>query len=347
MEKVFAVSQSPHLRDALDSRGVMRAVALALAPAALGGFYFFGARSLVIIAIAVASAVAAEAACQAAIKRKITVADGSALVTGVLLAFNLPPGVPYWLPVAGSVFAIGVAKVPFGGLGYNLFNPALAARAFLMASWPAYMTAAWIAPARGSLSGTSGINAITEATPLGVFRMARGILADPSSSPAEMGMAADNLKYLYSSGSLKNLFFGNVGGSIGETSALLLAIGAAYLLARRVISWRIPVSYLATVALLAWMLGGQGMFHGSPLFHLLSGGLMLGACFMATDIVTSPVTPRGKLLFGIGCGIFTSVIRLKGGYPEGVSYSILMMNMTVPLIDRFTRPRILGEVRKG
>lgn len=343
MQKALTVSESPHLRDTLDTRGVMWAVVLALAPASLGGFYFFGARALAVIAIAASSAVLGEAACQAATKRSITVADGSALVTGILVALVLPPGVPYWLPVAGSVFAIAVAKVPFGGLGYNLFNPALAARAFLVASWPAYMTAAWVAPARGSLSGTSEIGAITEATPLGVFRMARGVLADSLSSPADLAGAVDNLKHLCSAGSLKNLFFGNVGGCIGETSALLVAIGAAYLLARRIISWRIPVSYLATAALLAWVFGGQGMFRGSPLFHLLSGGLMLGACFMATDIVTSPVTARGKVIFGIGCGVLTSVIRLKGGYPEGVCYSILVMNMTVPLVDRFTRPRILGR----
>lgn len=347
MEKAFAVSPSPHLRDSLTSRSIMWAVVLALAPAVLGGFYFFGARALVVIAIAGSSAVATEAACQAAIKRRVTIADGSALVTGILVALVMPPGVPYWLPVAGSVFAIAVAKVPFGGLGHNLFNPALAARAFLVASWPAYMTAAWITPSRGTLSGISGMGAITEATPLGAFRIARGILADSLCTAGDLGTAADNLKYLYSTGSLKNLLFGNVGGSIGETSVVLLAVGAVYLLARRIISWRIPVSYLATVAVLTWVFGGRGMFGGNPLFHLLSGGLVLGACFMATDVVTSPVTPRGKLIFGIGCGIITSVIRLGGGYPEGVCYSILMMNMTVPLVDRFTRPRILGEAGKG
>jgi electron transport complex protein RnfD len=208
------------------------------------------------------------------------------------------------------------------------------------------MTAAWIAPSRGTLSGTSGLAAITEATPLGALRYARGVLADSLSAPSEVEAAAGNLRLLYSGETLKNLFFGNVGGSVGETSVLLLAVGAAYLLARRIISWRVPVSYLGTVGLLSWALGGQGAFHGNALFHLLSGGLVLGACFMATDIVTSPVTPRGRIIFGIGCGIITSMIRLRGGYPEGVCYSILIMNMTVPLIDRSTRPRILGEKRK-
>jgi len=345
MKQVLTVSPSPHLRDNLDIRGVMYAVVLALVPAAAGSIYFFGLRALVVIVVASLSAVITEAACQRAIGRKITVADSSALVTGILLAFTLPPGVPYWLPAVGSVFAIGIAKLPFGGLGYNPFNPALAARAFLLASWPVYMTAAWIAPSRGSLSGTMGTNAITGATPLGVFRMARHILADPSSSFQRVALANDNLKYLYSGDSLKNLFFGNRGGSIGETSVLLLSIGAAYLLIRRIICWRIPVSYLLTVALMAWIMGGQGLFHGNALFHVLSGGLVLGACFMATDPVTSPVTPGGRLIFGFGCGVITSVIRLKGGYPEGVCYAILIMNITVPLIDRLTRPRIFGEVK--
>jgi electron transport complex protein RnfD len=347
MEPSLKVSQSPHLRDTLTAQGMMWAAVLALAPAAAGGFYFFGTRAVALVAISVLSAVVVEASLQAATGRKVTVADGSAVVTGILLAFNLPPGVPYWLPMVGSAFAVAVAKMPFGGLGYNLFNPALAARAFLVASWPVHMTSAWIAPARGSLSGTAGISAVTEATPLGVFRMARGVLGDPASSAGDLAAAAENLRYLSSSDSLKNLFLGNVGGCIGETSVLLLAIGAMYLLARRVISWRIPFCYLATVAVLTWALGGQGAFRGSPVFHLLAGGLMLGACFMATDPVTSPVTPRGRMVFGIGCGILTSMIRLKGGYPEGVSYSILIMNMTVPLIDRLTRPRILGEARRG
>jgi electron transport complex protein RnfD len=342
MDLRLTVSPSPHIRDGLDIRAVMYAVIVALIPASAGAVYFFGLRALIVIVLAAISAVVTEAACQKAMKRKVTIADGSALLTGVLLAFNVPPGVPYWLPVVGSAFAIGIAKIPFGGLGYNPLNPALAGRAFLMASWPVYMTTTWLAPSRGSLSG---ISAITTATPLGVFKYARGILDNPASGVDEVSRATSYLGDLYSTSSLKNLFFGNVGGCVGETSALLLLAGAAYLMIRRIITWRIPVSYIATTALLTWILGDKGAFSGNPLFQILSGGLILGAFFMATDMVTSPITPKGQLLFGVGCGLLTSIIRLKGGYPEGVSYSILIMNITVPLIDRYTRPRKLGEVR--
>jgi electron transport complex protein RnfD len=337
MAPKLAVTPSPHLRDGLDIKGVMYAVVIALVPAAAGAVYFFGLRALVIIILACVSAIAVEAACQVAMKRKVTIADGSALVTGLLLAFNVPPGVPYWLPVLGSAFAIGIAKIPFGGLGYNPLNPALAGRAFLLASWPVYMTTAWTAPSRGTLSG---IDAMTGATPLGVYRVAQSLAAD---NPGR----AQLLDELYSGSSLKNLFFGNVGGCIGETSVLLLLVGAVYLMVRKIICWRIPLSYIATVAFMTWAMGGKGPFDGYPLFHVLAGGLVLGAFFMATDMVTSPVTPRGKLVFGIGCGVLTSIIRLKGGYPEGVSYSILIMNIAVPLIDRYTRPRKLGEVKVG
>jgi electron transport complex protein RnfD len=343
MELKLAVTPSPHIRDGVNIKAVMYAVVIALVPAAAGAVYFFGLRALVIIALAGVSAVLTEAVCQKAMKRRVMIADGSALLTGVLLAFNVPPGVPYWLPVVGSAFAIGIAKIPFGGLGYNPLNPALAGRAFLTASWPVYMTAAWIAPSRGSLSG---ISAITTATPLGVYKYARGLLVDPASGAEEVSRAASYLSELYSASSLRNLFFGNIGGCVGETSVLLLLVGAAYLMIRGIIGWRIPASYIGTVALLTWLMGGKGAFDGNPLFHILSGGLILGAFYMATDMVTSPITARGQLIFGFGCGLLTSIIRIKGGYPEGVSYSILIMNITVPLIDRYTRPRKLGEARK-
>jgi electron transport complex protein RnfD len=343
MKTPLTVTPSPHIRDGIDIKSVMYAVVVSLVPAAAGAVYFFGLRALVIIVLASVSAVLTEAVCQKAMKRRVTVADGSALVTGILLAFNVPPGVPYWLPVVGSVFAITIAKIPFGGLGYNPLNPALAARAFLLASWPVSMTAAWVAPSRGSLSG---ISAITTATPLGVFKYARGLLVDPGSGAETVSRASAYLGELYSGPSLRNLFLGNVGGCVGETSVLLLLIGAAYLLIRRIICWRIPLSFIGTVALMTWIMGGKGAFDGYPLFHMLSGGLMLGAFFMATDMVTSPMTARGKLIFGVGCGIITSIIRILGGYPEGVSYSILIMNITVPLIDRYMRPRKLGEVKQ-
>jgi electron transport complex protein RnfD len=340
MEGKLVVSPAPHLRDRMDVKSVMYAVVLAMLPACVGAVYFFGLRALFIIVFAAAAAVLTEAALQKATGKKITVADGSALVTGILLAFNVPPGVPYWLPVAGSVFAIAIAKIPFGGLGYNPLNPALVGRAFLMASWPVYMTAAWVPPLRGTLSG---IDAITDATPLHVYRTANLIFADPGAGADQIAQATSYLNQLYSAASLKNLFFGNVGGCVGETSALLLLVGAGYLMIRGIINWRIPGTYIGTVAVLMWVLGGRTPFTGNVLFQILSGGLILGAFFMATDMVTSPVTPRGQLIFGFGCGLLTSIIRLKGGYPEGVSYSILIMNITVPLIDRFTRPRKFGE----
>jgi electron transport complex protein RnfD len=308
----------------------------------VGAVYFFGMRALFIIVFASAAAVLTEFALQKATGRKVAIADGSALITGMLLAFNVPPGVPYWLPVAGSVFAIAIAKIPFGGLGYNPLNPALVGRAFLTASWPVYMTAAWVPPARGTLSG---INAITEATPLGVYRISNLILADRAAGVDDIARATEYLNELYSMSSIKNLFFGNVGGCLGETSALLLLVGAAYLMIRGIINWRIPGTYIGTVAVVMFALGGREAFTGNVLFQVFSGGLILGAFFMATDMVTSPVTPRGQIIFGIGCGLLTSIIRLKGGYPEGVSYSILIMNITVPLIDRFTRPRKFGEER--
>ena len=342
MDSSLVISPAPHIRDRTGVKGVMYAVVLALIPACAGAVYFFGLRALYIIVFASASAVLTELALEKATGTKVTVADGSALVTGVLLAFNVPPGVPYWLPVAGSVFAIAIAKMPFGGLGYNPLNPALAARAFLTASWPVYMTAAWVPPARGTLSG---ISAITEATPLGVCRIASTALADKAAGMDQVAQATAYLNELYSTASIKNLFFGNVGGCVGETSALLLLIGAAYLMVRGIINWRIPGAYVGTVALIMWVFGGRGLFTGNVLFQMLAGGLILGAFYMATDMVTSPVTPRGQIIFGLGCGVLTSIIRLKGGYPEGVSYSILIMNITVPLIDRYTRPRKFGEVR--
>jgi electron transport complex protein RnfD len=345
MAEPFAELPAPHLRDRITTRNIMYSVVLALLPAALGSFYFFGLRALALVAVASASGVASEAAFNLATRRRLGVADGSALVAGMLLAFTLPPGVPYWMAAVGAAFAMVVVKGLFGGLGYNLLNPALAARAFLMACWPAHMTASWLEPARGTLSGISGVDAITTATPLGALKIAQGMLGDPSGSLQDVALATKNIGYLYSSGSLKNLVFGNVGGCLGETSALLIAIGGVYLIARRIVSWAVPVSFIATVGLVTWMLGGEGIFQGNPLFHILSGGLLLGAFFMATDTVTSPIAWRGKLIFGFGCGALTSIIRLMGVFPEGVCYSILLMNVTVPVLDRLTRRRIFGDMR--
>jgi electron transport complex protein RnfD len=338
-ESQLNVSVSPHLRDSATVSKIMWSVVLALAPALLGAIYFFGLGALWLVLIGVVSAVATEAICQKIRRKPIAISDGSAVVTGILLAYCLPPGVPWWLPVVGSAFAIAIGKQVFGGLGYNPFNPALLGRAFLLASWPLHMTTAWRAPAMGTLSG---IEAVTNATPLAVLKEAHKALADPGATTEQVVKAKEVLVQL--SSSYGHLFFGNVGGSLGETSAVLLLIGGLYLLLKRTIGWQIPLAFMGTVMVLTGIFGGSdGLFTGNALFHLLSGGLILGAVFMATDLVTTPVTYRGRLIFGTGCGVITSVIRLVGGYPEGVCYSILLMNAFTPLIDRWTRPRRLGE----
>lgn len=313
------VSSSPHVWEGTTTRQIMRTVLLCLAPAALAAVYFFGLRAAVVIVTTMAAAALTEWGCCKWMGRPSTIADGSALLTGLLLAFNLPASVPVWLPVIGAMFAIAVAKVAFGGLGFNFINPALAARAFLLAAWPAEMTT-WTRP----------FDAVTTATPL-------ALLPRPVGPPPE---AVGELP------SYMDLLMGQVGGSLGETSALLLLVGAAWLLYKRIIDWRIPASFLGTVALLAWMLGGtNGLFTGDPLYHVLAGGVILGAFFMATDYVTAPISLRGRWIYGVGCGLITVLIRLYGGYPEGVSYSILIMNVAAPLIDRFTVPVPFGGVK--
>jgi electron transport complex protein RnfD len=273
-------------------------------------------------------------------KRPVTISDGSALLTGILLAYNLPTDVPLWLPATGAFFGVLVGKQLFGGLGYNPMNPALIGRAFLMASWPTYMTVFRVLPKNGTLSG---IDNVTSATPLNVFSQAREILTHSASySTEQFVQAQETISQLYHAH--PDLFFGRIGGCLGETSAFLLLIGAVFLMYKRIIGWKIPFSYVITVALMTWMFGGvEGLFTGNPLFHILSGGVILGAFYMATDMVTSPVTFKGRLIFGTGCGLITVVIRLWGGYPEGVSYAILLMNLTTPLIDRYTKPKIFGE----
>jgi electron transport complex protein RnfD len=282
--------------------------------------------------IVVGTAVVAELFMNLAFKRPLEFClDGSAIITGLLLAYNLPPTAPLWILAVGSAFAIIIVKALFGGLGHNFLNPALAGRAFLMASWPVLMTSGWI-QRHGSTTGMA-IDAFSGATPLGVVQK-----VDVAANP-------EIVNALNSPETLKALFFGKVGGVMGETSVLLLLIPALILMVMRVIDWRIPFAYIATVAagtLVAWLFKATPV---TPLFHLMSGGLMLGALFMATDYTTTPVTPAGQWVFGIGCGVLTVLIRLWGGYPEGVSYSILLMNVATPLIDRLTRPRILGEVR--
>ena len=334
-KEILSVSSAPHIRAKDTTQKIMFAVVISLMPALLGSVYFFGARALWLTLFSVITAVLTEWTIQKLRKVDITVSDGSAIVTGILLAFNLPGGVPWWMPVVGSFFAISIGKQAFGGLGFNPMNPALLGRAFLLASWPVHMTTDWTAP----ISGTkSGISTVTTATPLAVLKEAIDNLSIEDKAQQALQTIAE-LK-----GSYLKLFLGNVGGCIGETSVLLLLIGVVYLLYKGYINYRIPLSYIATVAIFTWIFGGpNGNFSGDPLFHILSGGLIVGAFFMATDMITSPSTPKGQWIFGLGCGIFTVIIRRVGGYPEGVSYSILLMNLTTPLLDRYLKHKPFGS----
>ena len=324
----LTASVSPHIHKNISTKRIMYTVILALTPAFLGAIYFFGIRVLWLVIISCAGAIAAEALAHRIRKKKLTIWDGSALLTGILLAFNIPVNAPFWIPLVGSFFAILVAKQAFGGLGYNIWNPALAGRAFLMASWPEIMTNKWSAPASGTMSG---IQAITNATPLTILKIGT---ADPVA-----------LSQFGSNKSILNLFLGAQGGCLGETSALLLLIGGIALIAIKYIDWRIPLSYIGTVGILMGIFHLAGVTPVDGIFHILIGGLFLGAFFMATDYITSPITHRGRWIFGIGCGVITVLIRLWGGYPEGVCYSILLMNCLTPLIDRTIRPKKLGEQR--
>jgi len=330
----LVVAASPHIRSQASVSRIMWLVVFALLPALGGSVWFFGLRSLLLVAITVASSMLFDTLAQRAFGRKTTPFDGSAVITGLLLAYNLPPGVPLWMPVIGAAFATIVVKQFFGGLGHNFINPALAARAFLMVSWPTHMTTLWLKPSGGPLSG---LDAVSGATPLALVRRAAEL------TPQGMSLG-ELLRQANSLAELKRLFIGNVGGCLGETSALLLLIGALFLILIRVIDWRIPVAYIGTVIVLALVLPNN---HLTPLFHVFSGGIILGAFFMATDYVTSPITGKGRIIFGIGCGLITMLIRLYGGYPEGCSYSILLMNVFTPFIDRLTRPRLFGALKKA
>ena len=299
----LTVSLSPHVRSGATTRRIMLDVCLALLPAVIFAVYWFGFGVLLTVLLSVASAILSEFLMEKALRRPVTIDDGSAAVTGLLLALTLPAGTPWYVPVLGSVFAICIAKQVFGGLGDNFVNPALAGRAFLLASFPAAMTTYPLVA-----------DAVTSATPLS----------------SEFAGSVDYLQ----------AFIGRIGGCIGEVSTLALLIGAAYLLIRRVIDWRIPLSYLGTMALLT-VIGG-----GNVLDSVLLGGTVLGAFFMATDYVTSPVTSWGRVIYGVGIVIINYTIRRWGAYPEGTTYAILLMNIAAPLIERFTRPRKYGEVKR-
>jgi len=322
------VSVSPHVRDRETVGRIMWSVSLSLTPALAASLYYFGPRAIFVTALCIITSVLSEYLFQKFLKKKITINDGSAFLTGLLLGMNLPPSLPFYIPIVGSLVAVIITKQLFGGLGYNIFNPALIGRAFLLISWPRAMTT-WSAPTARFFA----LDAKTTATPLGILKE-EGI----NKLIEEFGSKSD----LYI-----NLLFGNRAGSLGETSIILLLIGAAFLLYKRYITWHIPLSFLATVAMLAWVFGGkEGLFTGDPLIHLLSGGLILGAFFMATDYVTCPTIRKGQIIFGIGCGAITMLIRLKGGFPEGVMFAILLMNCFAPLIDRNVKPDLFGAVKE-
>ncbi len=317
----LTISCSPHVHSPVTTQTVMRDVLIALAPALAGSVYFFGLRALRLVLVSVAACVFFEWGWCRLMKKDCKVYDLSAIVTGVLLAFVCPVSLPYWMLIIGDFFAIVIVKMLFGGIGRNIVNPALAGRAFLF-SWPVAMST-WVPVGFQNSFGlleTVTADTVTSATPMGTLHQG--------------SMAGVNIG---------DLFFGNVGGSIGETSALLLLIGLAYLLIRKVISVRIPLAYIGTVAVLAFAfpLGGNDRLTWMAA-QVLGGGLMLGAIFMATDYVTSPVTKLGQVIFGVGCGVITVLIRYFGGYPEGVSYAILVMNCCVVLLDRIGRPKKFG-----
>lgn len=314
-KKQLLVTASPHLRSSNTVRRDMLDVIIALIPAGIVGIYQFGYRAAILIAVSILACVLSELIFEKITKRKVTIGDLSAVVTGILLAYNVPFTLPVWQMAIGGVFAIVIAKMFFGGLGQNIVNPALAARAFLMASWSESMTS-FIPPARkGALATVGDVSMLTGATPL----------SDPNSF------------------SLMDLFLGNIPGVIGEVSALAILIGACYLLVRKVIHIRIPLTYiLTTVIFLAIFNKGVASLPKD----ILSGGLLLGAFFMATDYTTTPITIKGQYIFAIGAGFLTAVIRAFGGYPEGVSYSILLMNLVVPIIENYTRPKTFGKAKK-
>ena len=320
MNDKLIVSHSPHTADSGSVSRIMLDVIIALIPALIAGCLVFGMRALIVTLTCVLSCTVSEYIWCRLLKKPNSTHELSAVVTGMLLAFNVPASLPLWMAVIGSVFAIIVVKQFFGGIGHNFANPALAARAFLLASWALAMTT-WYAPGT-ALPLFGAPDATTSATPLAAY-------------------AAGDAQYSY-----LTLLLGNHGGCIGETSALAILIGGSYLLIRKVIRLRVPVIYIAAVAIGTWAFAGKNGFgSGDWLYQILSGGLMLGAFFMATDYTTTPTTPKGQIVFALGCGIITVLIRVWGGYPEGVSYSILLMNVATPLIDKLTAPKRFGYVK--
>lgn len=317
LSELLNVSASPHVRSKDSTTTIMRDVAIALVPAAGFGIYNFGLKALIVLVASIVSCMLTEYIYEKAMHKKVTTGDYSALVTGLLLGMNLPAEVPVWMPILGGVFAILIVKQLFGGLGQNFMNPALAARCFLMISFAKRMT-------------TFTYDGVTGATPLYLIKS---------------GDKAAEVSDILSQGgtSILDMFVGTIGGTIGETSVIAILIGAAYLFVRKVITWKIPVTYIVTFAVFALIFGGRGFDISYLAAELCGGGLMLGAFFMATDYVTSPITPNGQIVFGILLGLLTGIFRIFGGNAEGVSYAIIFCNLLVPLIERVTMPVPFGK----
>jgi electron transport complex protein RnfD len=367
MVNKLVVSPAPHLHDKSSVPYVMWQVIIALIPALIASIYFFGWHSLYLTFLGGAAAVLTEGLIQKWRKIPVSVADGSALLTGILVAYNIDANAPWWFPIMGAVFAIAIGKQVFGGLGHNPFNPALLGRAFLLASWPTLITSGWSPTKMGSINGidpgmvdvnlqTIAPNAyklVTSATPLNVIKSLRDSSFVNALTPdaVQNHKLANSIYQQYCDfGTMKDLFWGNIGGCLGEVSVFALLLGAVYLLWKNIIEWRIPFFIITTVFTLSALFGGFKGLDNSPILFgfssIFSGGVMLGAFFMATDYTTSPITKKGRIIFAIGIGFMIVVIRLVGGYPEGVCYSILLMNIATPLIDKLTIPRAFGEVKK-
>lgn len=326
-EKII-ISASPHVHSDRTSKRLMYDVLIALIPAFLVSIYVFGLSALILTSVAVISCIIFEYLIQKyLLKTAVTVGDGSALITGILLAFNLPSSLPLWMVIIGSFVAIGIGKMSFGGLGYNIFNPALVGRVFLFISFPAQMSF-WPTPVENNMTL---VDAVAGETTLGIIK--EGLMYGETMSSITQQIPT-----------VTELFLGITGGSAGEMSALALILGGLYLLIRKVITWHIPVTILVTMAAFTgvfWFLDPEQ--YASPLIHILSGGAILGAFYMATDLVTSPMTKKGMVIFALGIGVITVVIRLFGSYPEGISFAILIMNAFVPLINSYFKPRRFGS----
>jgi electron transport complex protein RnfD len=328
MSKLLIVSPSPHISSDQSVNKLMFGVVISLAPAFIVTLYVFGIGALITTVISIASCILTEMIIQKyLLNTEVKIRDGSAIVTGLLLAFNLPSNLPWWMVVLGALFAIGIGKMTYGGLGNNPFNPALVGRVFLLISFPVQMTS-WPLPMASRLQY---LDASTGATPLGILKEA---VKNGQAVPDVMNQLPDHMQ----------MFLGQMGGSLGEVSAAALIVGFIWLLYKRIITWHIPVFVVSTIFIftgILWM--ANPLTNATPLFHILTGGVMLGAIYMATDLVTSPMTKTGMIIYAVGIGLITVIIRVYGSYPEGVSFAILIMNAFVPLINKYIKPKRFGE----